>query len=312
MKSLKLISLSFLFLLIQGCSESGEPLSYASHVWPGYEFVFLAKNIGLLDQEKIHITETKSATDSLELLYDKKVEAAALTLDEVILARSKGVNLSIVSVFNVSAGADMVVSKKPLKSLKDLKGQRLGVETNTLGSLVLSQLLQTAGLELSDITVVNMAVSQQEQAWQENRVDSVITYQPVASKLLKSGGVKIFDSREMPEVILDVLAVRNEALHKKEQIKHLVEMHFQALHYLEIHQQDAVYRMAARLNVAPGEVFDLYKGLRLPNQTHNKRLMAGNGAKIKQAARLIVELMNEKGVTSFSDDFYNLVDPSYL
>lgn len=301
-----------LFSMLQSCSSAKEPLITASHVWPGYEFMFLADQLGWLDHEKVTLVDTYSASESLGLIKAGEVDAAALTLDEVIRARSEGVELSIVAVFDISAGADQVISRTEFSSLSDIKGKRIGVETSALGAVVLSQVLEVAGLTREDVSIVELTIDDQEQAWLDGRVDCVITYEPVARKLLTAGGVKVFDSRSMPEMILDVLAVRKEALHKQTQIQHLTEAHFKALHHFESQREDALYRMAPRLGVEPDQVPFLYEGLLLPNPLHNQRLMNGTPSKLESVGEKIINVMWQSNLIESQVNVDNLVDPSFV
>jgi len=303
---------SLIFLILLGFGNNNPPLTLASHVWPGYEFVFLSKQLGLLDQDKVQIQETSSATNSLELIAAGKVDAAALTLDEVVRARAEGVELTVIAVFNISAGADMVVCKTHLHELSHLKGFRIGVETSALGSLVLNQLLEKASLTEQDIEIVNLTVDQQEQAWNEGKIDTVITYEPVATKLMEKGGVRIFDSREMPEMIVDVLAIRVDALDKKKQIQHLLQAHFEGLRYFETNRQDALYRMATRLDVEPQQVPTLFQGLLLPNISNNKRLLVGSNSVVQKRSNTIQKIMFKAGLLSTTTDLNGIVASEYI
>ena len=287
-------------------------MTYASHVWPGYEFIFLSRQLGILDTSQVLIKETTSATSSLDLIVSGEVDAAALTLDEVIKANSLGQDLSIVAVFDISAGADMLIGKTNSKDLTNLKGKKIGVETSALGALVLSQVLEKSGLTHQDINVVNLTIDEQEKAWDQGNIDSVITYEPVASKLINKNGFRLFDSREMPEMILDVLVVRSDALDKTEQIEHLLQSHFSAQKHFEIQRQDALYRMAPRLGVDPEDVPSLFEGLLLPNLDNNKRLMLGNESIIEQRSKKIQKILFDAGLISSNDNLNHIVHSEFI
>ena len=107
------------------------PISVASHVWVGYEPMFLARDKGWLNSQKVLLHETSSAIESLRALKEGKVQGAALTLDEMLCARADGVPLAMVLIFDISAGADMLVARPGIKTLADLKGQRIGYESSS-------------------------------------------------------------------------------------------------------------------------------------------------------------------------------------
>lgn len=100
--------------LLPSCSVFDEPISIAAGIWQGYEPLFLARREGWLDPQKVHLAEVPSNTSSMHALAAGIVQGAALTLDEVLRARAGGLPLSIVLVFDVSAGADMLLARREI------------------------------------------------------------------------------------------------------------------------------------------------------------------------------------------------------
>ncbi len=92
---------------LSGCEWFNHPVSIATIVWPGYEPMFLARDKGWLNIHQVHLLEMASATDSLQALAEGKADGAALTLDEVLKARAAGLALSVVMIFDISAGAEL-------------------------------------------------------------------------------------------------------------------------------------------------------------------------------------------------------------
>jgi NitT/TauT family transport system substrate-binding protein len=218
--------------LIAACSTKDQPVTIGMHVWPGYEPIPLARAMGWLDDKLVKLVDTPAATDSLKLLEQGKIDGAGLTLDEVLRARANGIALAVVLVCDISAGADMLLARPAIKTLSDLRGLRIGVENGALGALMLYKALRSAGLTVADVKPVSLTVNQQAQAWEQGEIDAAITYEPAASQIFALGGNRLFDSRQIPDTILDVLAVRSAVLdpnHSKA-LRHLVASHLRALH----------------------------------------------------------------------------------
>jgi NitT/TauT family transport system substrate-binding protein len=302
-------------LIFQGCGWlADKPVSIAAHVWPGYELMFLARNEGGLDEKQVHLVETTSATDSLQALADGKVDGAALTLDEALEARSKGMPLSVVMVFDVSAGADVVIARSGIKKLADLKGLRIGYEAGALGALMLSESLRAGGLTKKDVKLVSLAINEQRDAWMRGQVDAMVTYEPVSSQLLAQGAVKLFDSRQIPNIIVDVLAIRSDALDRSHAsaIRHLIAAHFRALNHLNHNPHDAAYRLSNHLGLPEGEVLQSYKGLLLPDAINNRLLLSGSPPPLLDSARKLSALMVEEGLLPGADTFAGLLRAEFL
>lgn len=293
-----------------------KPISVAAHIWPGYEPMFMARGQGWLSPDLVSLVETVSATESMQALLDKKVDAAALTLDEAIKVRAMGVPLTVVLVFNTSVGADMLLADSDIKTISGIKGKRLGYEASSLGAVMLVKVLQNAQLEKDDVYLVELNIDRHLVGWQRKKFDAVITYEPVATQLLADGMHKLFDSRQIPNTIMDVLVIRNDAIDSRQAkaLRHLIAAHFRALRHLKHNPQDAAYRMAEHLKLEASEVLGAYKGLLLPDIENNYRLLVGKEGKppLLASAKDLMLLMQKYQLIQGQDNLSLLVDDQYL
>ena len=297
--------------VLPGCGPE-RPLAVGIHPWIGYETLHLCRDLGWLPAG-VRLAEGRSAIDSLLALGEGRVEAACLTLDEVLRARSEGLPLTIALVFDVSAGADAVLAAPSIKTLADLAGKRIGVEQNAVGSIVLKQLLAEAGLPATAVTVVDLPVDRQLEAWRQGAVDALVTYDPTANELRRQGARLIFDSRRMPDTIFDVLALRTDLLRDRQTlVKALVASHFQALEHVRVNRQDAIYRIATHQGITPDEVVRSLGGITLPSLTVNRAYLANPGGRFAQAARSLSALMANQGLLPREDSLERLFSAAWL
>lgn len=275
--------------------------------------MFLAQKQGWLVDPNLKLLTTQSATDSIMALSTGQVDGAALTLDEVLLARDKGIPLTIVLVFDISAGADMVLSRAKINSLSELKGKRIGTETTALGALMLHKLLEKAQLDYDQITVVNLDINEQFEAWQNEQIDALITYEPVAGKILSTGATLLFDSRQIPDSIFDVLAIRSDVTEKHTNTLESITMsHFKTLDYFRHNSLDAAYRMAKRMQLTGPEVLKTFRGLELPSIHANRRYLSSQQSRLQQAAQTLSAIMLKQKMISQPDSLENLFTDRYL
>lgn len=307
-----LLLFSFAISLV-GC-RGGEPVAIASHVWPGYEPMFLARAMGWLDPKQVRLVETASATGSVKALVEGRVDGAALTLDEVLRVRGKGIPLTVVMVFDVSAGADVVLARPPIKQLADLKGKRVGYESGATGALMVTEALRRAKLSLADVQPVELTVDNHVSAWKSGRMDTIVTYEPSSSQLRGLGAVNVFDSREIPNTIVDVLAVRSDRLGLAHgaAIRHLVAAHLQALNHFRRNPQDAAYRMAPRLGLPAARVGETFRGLVATDADYNLSLLGGDAPPLRQTATKLSALMVEQHLLGHKDALDALITSDYL
>jgi len=275
--------------------------------------MFLAKKQGWLVDTHIDLVDTQSATESLAALSKGQVDGAALTLDEVLLARSKGIALTIVLVFDISVGADMVLARPEVTNLSEVKGKRIGLETSALGSLMLYKLLEASNLQQDQVTIVNLNIDEQLTAWQNNQIDIVISHEPVASKILSEGASLLFNSRQIPDTIFDVLAIRSDVLDQHSpSISSLLSAHFKTLDYFRHNSLDAAFRIARRMNLTGPEALKTFRGLELPSIHANRLYLSKQQSRLKEAAKTLNTIMLEQGILTEAYSLDYLFTDRYL
>lgn len=300
--------------MLGACDTSDKAVTIATHMWPGYEPLSLANDLGWLDKKLVNLIETHSSTDSIKLLEAGKIDGAGLTLDEVLRIRATGMPLSILLVCDISAGADMLLVRPEIKQLSDLRGKRIGVEDGALGTLMLYEILEAAGLDRSDVRPVSLSIDQQIGAWQRGEIDAAVTFEPSSRGIKAQGGKLLFDSRSTPELIFDVIAVRDTVLDTPHAaaLHHLVAMQLKALKHLTTNPHDAAYRMSKRLKLPAEEVMSTFKGLVLPDLNNNIRLLAGEHPVLLDSASRVAKAMRLAGILQGQIVMNDLVRPEYL
>jgi NitT/TauT family transport system substrate-binding protein len=294
-----------------GCKPSS-PFLVGIHPWIGYEPLQLAQEFHWLPKD-IQLVQGLAASDSIAGLLSGKLDAACLTLDEMLRVRGAGIPLAAALIFDVSAGDDVLLARPNIHGLTDLAGKRLGVEYDALGALVLSKVLEKGGLQISAVTVVDLPVDKQLAAWRKNEIDAVITYEPVAALIQRENAHRLFDSREMPDMIFDVLAVRQDRLAGRQKLLHsLAKAYFKGLEHINANRQDAIYRIAARQGISVDEVQQSLYGIILPTLAANREYFDPRDRRLMGAAQLLSTLMVQRGLLKKPDDLNDLTVGSLL
>lgn len=297
-----------------GCARREEPLlRIASNVFPGYELMYLAAEQGYFSPEAVRMVEMPSATAALRALAADTVEGVALTLDEVLNVRADGLPLKVVAVLDLSLGADVVLVRPGLRTLADLRGKRIGVEQTAVGAVLLDAALSQAGLGTSDVTLVYATVDQHRALYLNGQVDALVTFEPVPSLLKTSGVRKLFSSADIPGRIMDVLALRPEALERSPQaVRELIAGHFSARQDLKLRPEQVQAILARRLNMPPAEVPSAFDGLDLPDAAANQAWLSGQPSRLETAAADLQAVMLRAGLLAQPTDLRGLADARFL
>lgn len=300
-----------LWWCLDGCAPS-KPLVLAGHPWPGYEPMFLGRSLGLMPSG-LTLLETPTVHASINAVRQGHADGGMFTLNEVLLLREQQVPLEIMLVFDVSKGADVLLARPGIHSLPALQGKRIGVEEGALGSLMLSMVLEKAGLTMRDIKPVKVTYEAHETAWKRGELDAVITYEPIAGRLKMHGARQLLSSRELPDTIFDVLAMRPEVARAHEAtLRATLDGHFQALTYMRQNPWDSAYRIAPRLGVSAEELVDSLRGLELPDLVGNQRYLSKSGGHLESVARRLSPIMEQAGLIQAPVNTEGLYSSAYL
>ena len=271
-------SLVILLLLVSACSSEAPviPTKVGTNVWPGYEPLYLARANERLDPEAVQLVEYPSSSEVIRSFRNGSLDAAALTLDEVLLLLQSEIPVKVVLVMDISEGGDAILARPEISSFNELRGKRIAVEGNALGAYVISRALELNQMSLDDVQIKNIEVSAHLEAYSKNRVDAVVTFDPVRTSLLNQGANEIFTSREIPGEIVDVLVVHEEYLRNNPaRIRHIVQAWFETLNFMENQKEEAMQIIAKRLFITAEEVEASYHGLILPGLDKNRQLLTG-------------------------------------
>jgi len=294
------------FLGATGDEHDQHIMVVGTNLWPGYEPLYLAQEWGILNPSKIHLIEFSSASKVIRAFQNGMIQAAALTLDEAALLKAKGLPLSIILVMDISHGGDVLLAKPQIKSPEQLKGKRIGLEESAVGAYVLSRFLEIHHIKENEVTIVPLDVDQHQEAYLQDRVDAVITFEPVRSHLLAKGARELFSSKDIPGEIMDVLVADPQMLQKHgEEFNHLVQAWMKALKRMEGDRPGATQILAQRMNLPPEEVWDCYEGLILPDLEQNLQYLSGSSPKIQQQIDALMNMMVKKqliaGISDWDD-----------
>lgn len=201
-----------LIALLTACQPAPEPtLRIGTNVWPGYEPLYLARDLAVFHEPNVQLVEYRSASQVISGFQKGVIDLAAVTLDEAVRLAASGEPIEVIWIFDFSDGADQLLARADIPSVNALKGKRIGVEESALGAFVLQRVMDLHQLTDQDLTVVPLGVSEHAQAMAQGKVDAVITFEPEKSAVVKLGAHTLFSSKQIPGEIVDVLIARKGA-----------------------------------------------------------------------------------------------------
>ncbi|WP_291124409.1 ABC transporter substrate-binding protein [Hydrogenophaga sp.] len=292
------------------CSEPAQPpLMVGVNTWVGYDPLVLARDREAIDALKVKVVELVSSAEAVRHLRNGLLDAAGLTLDEALRLVDSGFGVRIVALLDTSAGADMVVAAPRITSLQQLRGEAIAAEDATVATLMLERLLRKARLRQDDVTVVRMDATQHLTALLSDRVAAAVSYAPMNGPIQALGYRPIFDSREMPGQIVDVLVVRNEVLEERpEAVDALMGVWAAGLNVMQLDPQGAAASMAPGAELTPAQYQSVQQGLRFYSPAESLALLSGQPPLLAQQSSDMAQLLQELGLLREPPNWANLID----
>lgn len=270
--------------LFAGAAQAAEPLKIGYSDWPGWVAWEVAIEKNWFKEAGVDVKfEWFDYVASMEAFSAGKLDAVAMTNGDALVTGAAGAKSVMVIINDYSNGNDMIVAKPGIKSLKDLKGKKVGVEIGFVDHLLLLNGLKKAGMSEGDVSLVNVPTNETPQVLASGDVAAIAAWQPNSGIALKlvPGSTPIYTSADEPGLIYDVLAVSPVSLAtRRADWAKVAKVWYRAVDYIHDPKThaDAIRIMAARVGVTPAEYESFVGGTKILTLAEAKQFFAkGDG-----------------------------------
>ncbi|MEK7948884.1 ABC transporter substrate-binding protein [Luteolibacter soli] len=252
-------------LALSGLAHA-ETLKIAYSDWPGWIAWEIGIQKGWFKEEGVDVKfEWFDYVPSMDAYVAGKVDAVCMTNGDALVTGATGKPSVGILINDFSNGNDMIVAAPGVKTMKDLKGKKVGIEEGFVEHLLLLTGLEKNGLKPEDVTIVNTPTNETPQVLASKAVDAIGAWQPNSGQALKAlpGSKPVFTSADAPGIIYDLLYVSAESLEKnKEDWAKVVKVWYKIAAYIrdEDNLDDALKILSARVNLKPEEYEPFFKG----------------------------------------------------
>lgn len=263
--------------------RQGRELVVSITSWPGNEYLYLAeqKQLGEPFGIELRIKQSSSLADQREAFVAGAVDVMATTLSEAIAVCQEAPARcpKLVLVIDESVGADQLIARADLPSTAALAGRRVGLERTVLAEYLLLRSLDGQPVTIDDLKLRYEGPVALVRLLREGELEALVTYPPYALQLRQDRRFReLFSSRSIPGEVVDVLAVAPEAARRrKPEIQALIRTWWAAQAHARRHRREAVGLMAQRQQISPQEFEQSELGLRYPDATQQRWLLAADG-----------------------------------
>ena len=281
--------------------------------WTGFGPLTLAKEAGIFKKHGLDVTLPKIPQASRSLaLASGDIQCAATTVETWVVWNANGVPAKQIVQLDKSHGADGIVAKNDIKTVKDLKGKAVAASApGTSPYFLLAWVLHANGMNTKDVKVVNLEPGPAAQAFLAGQNDAAVSYEPYLSAVRDKGdaGHILATTLDYPMVI-DTLGCAPKFLESNpDAAKALVASYFEALDYIKANPDKSAEIMGADVKQSAAEFKDSAKYLEWADKAANTKFFADEFTKFSNTA---ADLLLEIGTIKQKPDMATLSDSKPL
>ena len=294
------------------------PLHIGYSDWPGWVAMQVAIDKGWFKEAGVDVKfEWFDYSASMDAFSAGKIDADLVTNGDALVMGGNGAKSVMIMLTDYSNGNDIIIGKPGVKTLKDLKGKKVGIEVGLVEHLLLVDGLIKAKMKETDVTLVNAKTNETPQVLASGDVAAVGAWQPVAGQAMKGapGAHPLYTSAQSPGLIYDVLTVSPTSLAaRRADWAKVLTVWDKTVAYINDPktQPDAVKIMAAKSGVPPEEYVRYLKGTKLLTVAAAKAVMIDkDGLGSLYGSSRNADAFNVKNsVYKTAQDVKSYIDPS--
>lgn len=321
-KLINAISIVTIIMIISaamsGCGKKSETIKIGTSPWTTNMFLYLAQDKGFFKKAglNVQIVNFPVASDSYNAFSSQKLDVVTIASPDTIAPFSKGVDFKTIIVDDKSTGADGIVAKKGINSIKDLKGKKIATELYSVDHMYLLSMLDKAGLTKNDVQIVNMSTQDSSSAFISGKVDAAAIYDPFLSKAVSNGqGTILSNSKDQPNLITDSIIASGDMIKNRPQdVQKIVDTWFETVKYWQDNKDDAETIMAKHLGVSKKEFREMMEELHINNADDVIKLFtkSNNDSYYGYTTKKMAGFLKDAKVIDKIPDVDKMIDSSFV
>lgn len=299
-------------------AASGDAIKIGFSAWPGWFPWQVAEEAGIFDEVGVNVDLVwfEGYLDSINALAVGQLDGNAQTLNDTLGSVAAGSDQRIVLVNDNSTGNDQVIVSSEITTIADLAGKSIGVEEGVVDHFLLALGLESAGLSLDDVTIVNLETGAAAAAFASGQLDAVAVFAPfTTSALQREGSHALFTSKDFPGSIPDHLVLSGALVDERpDDVQKLIEAWYKTLDYIAANPVEALDIMSQRAGVSTDEYTSYEAGTTIFTLEQNLTAFepGTDYTSLEYAAQQIADFMVTAGFIDAAPDLTKLLDDTFV
>ena len=258
----------------------------------------------------------KDNAETDEVYKNGDADGLFAVFSDLISFHAQGIPAKVVYAADYSVEGDVIIGRPELKSPADLKGRPVSFSgVNTFSHMFVWKILAGSGLREVDMRFENISPMDVLDALEEGRIDAGHTWEPVKTRAVDKGYKIVARAGDFPGLIADVLAFQPRIIEERpEEIQRIVDSLFEARDFLFSHREEAVKIMAGAEGMAPEEMEEGIRGVRLLDAKENAEALKDSREMVSlyHSGKMIVEFLVNRGQLSRKPDMEAIIEPKFV
>lgn len=294
--------------------EGGEPTKFKLMytVWVGSAPLFIAQEKGFFEKYGIapELVLNEDESQTAALLVSNSVQAESCVVDKVVSDYASGTDEKIGFIFDESSGGDGIIASADIKTVEDLAGKKVGIDTSSTEFFFLYTILSDHGMTMDDLKLVDMDSASAGAAFLTGELDAAVVWEPwLTNASQRKGGHVLVSSAEYPRVIMDSLVVSGTFYKEHpEAVPALRNAWSDAVDYYKENPEESIKIMAKGLDLTVKDMKDMIPGVKfLGNKENAEFFDEKNKDSIYALVQKMADFWIDQGVAKKDLDVSELV-----
>lgn len=308
-------------LLITGCTSSPAavagkaPLRVEYTLWEGDYTAIIAQEKGFFEKHgvDVELVYYETFSNALPDMAINRIDIGLFGIGDM-LSMTRVADVKGVAVYD-SGGTVSIVARSDIRSVNDLRGQRIGVNIGTTGEMLVRDMLSSASMSVGDVELVDADPEVVVDRLSDKDLAAGYVYAPYDTRALTAGHRALYTLKSTQALFPDVIVVREQLVKERpEDIRAFLAAWFEAVDYRLANPDECNQIIAEKTGLAMEELaldpdfqlFTLNDNLALFSQD------AQNDNTIYYAAKTNLDFLVMRGNLTIRPDLQTVLDPSFL
>ena len=300
-------------------TTSSKPIRIGGLYWPGNYWIDVAHSKGWFKEAGLNVEWVDTNPDffgSLNDLVTGKLDLVVFSFFDFVHFNAQGKDLVAIFATDYSSGADALVARPGIASMRELAGKKLAIPKGTYLEYLFAMAAQRDGLDATAVTCVDVPAEKAHEELIAGRVDAMFTFEPMAGEgLAKVKGTKLFSTEQAVGINGGFSTIRRQFFQERPaDVQALVGVWHRTTEFIK-QQPDAAFAIVAAVEKkTPDEVKSFATLDKILDLRENRTAFtyAAGITSLHGSVRQISEFIVERGLAEKKVDSTEVLDDRFL